>query len=89
MVEKKEGDQPEQKKFAFVQWFDKRPRGPLGFLNKLRCAEILVVPKSSVQAGAKEFIYNRKTNQNQPPLRALMYSSWESESKSYSSTYQL
>ena len=56
-----EGDQPDQKKM-FAQWFDERPKGPPGLLNKLRCEDNFDVPKATIQPGEKEFIYCSKSN---------------------------
>ena len=65
-----EGDQPDQKKMV-AQWFDKGPKGTPGLLNKLRCEDNFDVPKDTIEAGGKEFIYNSKSNQIQLPLRAF------------------
>ena len=55
------GGQPDQKKM-FAQWFDERPKGPPGLLNKLRCEDYFDVPKDTIQPGGKEFIYCSKSN---------------------------
>ena len=54
-----DGYQPDQKK-TFAQWFDEGPKGPLGLLNKLRCEDNFDVPKDTLEAGGKEFIYYSK-----------------------------
>ena len=56
-----EGDKPDQRKM-FAQWFNKGPKGPPGLLTKLRCEDSFDVPKDTIEAGGKEFIYNSKSN---------------------------